>query len=367
MGKASLLFVFSALFYMVVAQLSSRDTQSRSTGVAVEYQENTLASEIARSAISLARQQVQDLGGPADSVIAFFNGYQGGLPDPHGLTTGDFQGGHYTISASKKSEEEVSLKVEGYFGGEHHVLEQIVDVEVTPPETNWTYNCGNSGPNYVDIYGIGMGDSNELLNNGASIALEDTSDIVFMKAQVGGRVNRIYEVAFHTSTGQAVFLTEPDTIGYNNMGYFQADLEPASRVTVDAEVSSNNGARGFVVYAHRHLPTPAFSEGRYLDVRLYHYGHTETFTIPESSEPRTIYVDFVMYDKDDDGRTVTLKVFAGDQYVLKTVGTPNLDRELSIETLALPEVPGYITTVYVYIYSNDSLYWKMAHLYTEGC
>ena len=122
-----------------------------------------------------------------------------------------------------------------------------------------------------------------------------------------------------------------------------------------------------LLYTHRNIATPTYSEGRYLDVRMYHYGHTETFTIPAASSPRTVYVDYVMYDKADDGRTVKMSIQAGSLYEHRTIGTPNMDKELAIETLALHNVPGDITTILVSIYSNDSLYWKMAHVYTDGC
>ncbi|MFK7848091.1 MAG: hypothetical protein AB8G77_22575, partial [Rhodothermales bacterium] len=110
-----------------------------------------------------------------------------------------------------------------------------------------------------------------------------------------------------------------------------------------------------------------FSNGRYLDVQLYHSIHTETFEIPPSSSPRSVHVDFVMYDKDDDGRTVTMSVEADAVIESRTIGMPNMDRELSIETVSLLNVRGHVTTVYVSIDTNDSLYWKMAHLYTSGC
>jgi|GEM_PF-5928377 len=360
MGKAALVLVIGTVLYIGVSQTSSQHTQDGVAEVKVEFQENTLASEIARSAFAMAQRKARSIDASADSVVALLNGHSG-------KTTGTYQGGTFEYSASKRSNNMILINAKGFFGDESHELQKSFSVSHLP-ETSWTYGCSASGANFVDIKGIGLGDPSGLINNESPISFSDTTNIVYMKAQVGGRVDRINKVSFLTSTGELVTLAEPDTLGSRSMGYFQADLGSASWVAVDVDVPSwKNGARGFVAYAHRNLSTPTFSEGRYLDVRMYHYGHTETFEIPTTTSPRTVHVDFVMYDKDDDGRTVTMTVEAGALSESITIGTPNLDRELAIKTVSLEQVPGDISTILVSIYSNDSLYWKMAHLYTDGC
>ena len=339
--------------------MTSKDTQDGVSEVKVEFQENTLASEIARSAYVMAEGRAKALDVSADSVVSVLNGATG-------TTTGDYQGGTYAYSATKRSNELITITANGYFGSESHTIERTMRVNHIP-ETSWEYGCAATGANFVEIVGFGLGDSKTLMNNGNSVTLTDTTTIEYMKGQVGGRVDRVASVNFLTSTGQSTTLTTPDTTGSNNMGYFQADLDPASWVEVNVTNSYKNGARGFVVYAHRDLPDSVYSEGRYLDVRMYHYGHTETFTIPAASAPRDVTVDFVMYDKADDGRTVTMTVEGGTLSTTRTIGMPNMDEELSIETLTLSNVPGDVTSILVSIYSNDSLYWKMAHLYTDGC
>ena len=335
----------------------------------IEYQEDFLAQEIAMSAFSIAERRAEIIGGPVDSVIANINGYSGSVPNSNGYTSGSFQGGTYEIRALSVagSDDVVKLQAKGMYGGAEHVIEKSV-VTYTEPTTSWRYGCSSSaGANFVQIQGVGMGDNGTLLNNGATIALADTNQIRFLKAQVGGRTNKIEDVTFTTFAGQDTTLSSPTASGDHSMGYFETPLDVTSAVSVDVDTDSGNGARGFVVYAHRRVPGAYFSEGRYLDIRMYHYGHTETFEIPAASSPRTVYVDYVMYDKDDDGRTVTMTVEADTESESYTIGLPNMDRELSIETVALHNVPGNVTSVDVSIYTNDSLYWKMAHIYTAGC
>ena len=359
MGKAALIIVFGTVLYISVSQMSSKDTQDGVSEVKVEFQENTLASEIARSAFGMAERRARAVNGSADSVLAVLNGSTGS-------TTGDYQGGTYEYSASKRSDDLIAISAKGYFGGESHEIKRNMRVNFIP-DTSWEYGCSATGANFVDITGFGLGSNGSLINNGNWLSLTDTTSIRYMKGQVGGRTDRLDTVQFVTSTGQSVTLTSPDTTGANNMGYFQADLDPASAVQVNVTNRSKNGARGFVVYAHRELPNPMFSIGRYLDVRMYHYGHTESFEIPTTSGPRSVHVDFVMYDKADDGRTVTLTVEGGALTETRTISGPNMQKELAIETLTLENVPGDVKTILVSIYSNDSLYWKMAHIYTDGC
>lgn len=359
MGKAALLLVFGTVLYIGISQMSSQKTQDETANVKVEFQENTLASEIARSAYVIAEKRAKSINASADSILSVINGLSG-------KTTGKYQGGTYEYSATKWSDELITISATGFFGDESHEIKRTMRVNHIP-ETSWNYGCNSSGANFVEITGFGLGNGSTLMNNGNSVTLTDTTSIQYMKAQVGGRTDRLDTVSFLTSTGETAYLTDPDTTGLNNMGYFQADLDPASWVSVDVTNSYKNGARGFVLYAHRNISTPTYSEGRYLDIRMYHYGHTETFVIPAASSPRTVYVDFVMYDKADDGRTVTMTIEAGASQETRTIGMPNLDEELSIETLALHNVPGDVTSILVSIYSNDSLYWKMAHVYTDGC
>ena len=359
MGKAALILVFGTVLYVSVSQMSSKDTQDGVSDANVEFQENTLASEIARSAFAMAQRRANAIQASADSVVAVLNGHSG-------KTTGTYQGGTYEFSASKSSDSMVMITAKGFFGDESHTLERTYSIDYIP-ETSWNYGCGASGANFVDIEGIGLGSKGKLINNGGTVTFADTSNIVYMKAQVGGRVNLVKDVTFESSAGESFHLTKPDTIGISNMGYFQADLTPASQVRVHATVNSkNNGARGFVVYAHRDLPIAMHSEGRYLDVRGYHYGHTENFQIPTASAPRTINVDYVFYDKDH-SRTLTMTLQAGTQTETRTISTPSEGSELSIETMTLNNVPGDVKNVVVSIYTNDSIYWKMAHLYTDGC
>ena len=360
MGKAALVIVFGTVLYVSVSQMSSKDTQDGVSEVKVEFQENTLASEIARSAFGMAERRARAVNGSADSVLTVLNGSTGS-------TTGDYQGGTYEYSGSKRSDNLIAISAKGFFGGESHEIKRTMRINHIP-STSWEYSCNATGANFVEMAGIGMGSKGSLTNNGSWITLTDTTTIRYMKAQVGGRVSDLKDVSFLTSTGQSVSLTKPDTTGERDMGYFQADVEPASGVQVDVNnhSSRNNGARGFVVYAHRELPIPMYSNGRYLDVRMYHYGHTETFQIPTSTVPRDVSVDFVMYDKDD-RRDVTLTIEAVGLSESRTVVAPNKEKELAIETLTLEGVPGDVTTILVTIYSNDSLYWKMAHVYTDGC
>lgn len=367
MGKGIFIIIVGTLLFVAVKQNASSETQFQASELKVEYQEDVIAQEIAMSAYSIAERRAQLIGGPADSIVAALNGYYAGLPNPNGYTSGSFQDGTYEISATRVGSDLVTLHAKGMFGDAERFVEKSF-IAVNIPETDWDYGCSSvAGPNHVEIQGIGMGDDGTLLNNGATINLADTTTIHFIKAQVGGRTINIDDVRFVTNTGEDTTLTTPNATGSYNLGYFETPLETTSSVMVDVDVPSTNGARGFVVYAHRRLPTPAFSSGRYLDIRMIHAGHTEVFEIPASSGPRTIFVDFVMYDKDDDGRTVTLTVEANGDTATNIISMPNMDRELSIETLALNNVPGGVTTVNVSIYTNDSLYWKMAHVYTTQC
>ena len=367
MGKGIAVAVIGTFLFVMLKQTSSSEAQTETDDKKVEYQEDFLAQEIAMSAFSIAERRAELVGGPVDSVIAHINGYSGSTPDVNGYTSGAFQGGTYEIRAMAMSADVVKLQAKGMFGSAEHVIEKSF-MPYIDPVTDWRYGCGSSvGANFVEIQGIGLGDNGTLLNNGSSITLADTTQIRFLKAQVGGRTNKIDDVTFTTFAGQDTTLDYPAASGSHSMGYFETPLDITSAVTVDVDPGSGNGARGFVVYAHRRVPGSYFSEGRYLDIRMYHYGHTETFEIPAATSPRTVYVDYVMYDKDDDGRTVTMTVEAGVESESYTIGLPNKDRELSIETVALHNVPGNVTSVDVSIYTNDSLYWKMAHIYTAGC
>ena len=362
MGKAALVLVFGTVLFIGLSQMTSKETQEEVSDVQIKFNEYTLASEIALSAYEIAERRAKSISGTADSILAALNGHSGS-------TTGNYQGGTYSYSATKQSNNMITISAHGYYGAERHEIRKSMRLGSgsAPPETSWNYGCNATGANFVEITGIGLGNGSALMNNGSSVTLLDTTSIEYMKAQVGGRTDRLDTVSFLTSNGQSVTLPDPDTTGFNNMGYFQADLDPASWVSVNVTNRYKNGARGFVVYAHRNIPTPTFSEGRYLDIRMYHYGHNETFIIPAASAPRTVYVDFVMYDKADDGRTVIMEIEAGTLSATRTIGMPNMDEELSIETLALHNVPGTVTNIVVSIYSNDSLYWKMAHVYTDGC
>ena len=239
MGKAAILLVFGTVLYIGVSQMSSQDIQQGTADVKVEFQENTLASEIARSAFAMAHRRAQSINASADSILSVLNG---GL----GKTTGSYQGGTYEYSATKRSDELISIQAIGYFGDEQHNISRTMRVNHIP-KTNWNYGCNATGANFVDITGFGMGSSGSLMNNGNSLILTDTTNIEHMKAQVGGRADQISSVSFLTSSGQSVSLTAPDTIGTHNMGYFQADIDPASWVSANVVNSSGNGARGFVV------------------------------------------------------------------------------------------------------------------------
>ncbi len=370
MGKGIAVVVVATMLFVMVKQGATSDAQSQTEHTKVEYQEDYIAQEIAMSAFSIAERRAEKIGGPRDSVLAAFDGYKNGALNPAGYDHGSFQGGTYEIRATPMGASDgdiVKLEVRGMYGDAVHSMEKMF-VSYTEPTTDWKYSCGSStGANFVEIQGIGMGDNGTLLNNGTTIALADTAQIRFLKAQVGGRTNRIDDVTFETVAGQDTTLENPTASGDHSMGIFETPLMPTSGITVDVDTGSGNGARGFVVYAHRRIPGAHFSEGRYLDMRMYHYGHTETFTIPASTSPRTVYVDFVMYDKDDDGRTVTMTIDTGVAQESRTIGLPNKDRELSIETVAISNVPGHVTEIDVEIYTNDSLYWKMAHVYTAGC
>ncbi len=370
MGKGIAVVVVATLLFVMMKQSATSEAQSQTQETKVDYQEDYIAQEIAMSAYSIAERRAEQIGGPRDSVLAAFGAYTGGAFNPSGVDTGSFQGGTFEIRAIPLGASDgdlVKLEVKGLYGDAVHVMEKTF-VSYTDPVTSWKYSCGSStGANFVELQGVGMGDNGTLLNNGATIVLADTAQIHFLKAQVGGRTNRIDDVTFTTVAGQDTTIENPTASGDHSMGYFETPLMPTSGISVDVDIGSGNGARGFVVYAHRRIPGAHFSEGRYLDMRMYHYGHTETFQIPASTSTRTVYVDYVMYDKDDDGRTVTMTIDTGTEQETRTIGMPNHDRELSIETVAIHDVPGNVTEIDVEIYTNDSLYWKMAHVYTSGC
>lgn len=369
MGKVIAFAVVGTLVFVMVKQESSTDTQMHADATKVGYQEDFLAQEIAMSAFSILERQVESIGGPVDSLVGAINGYSGSVPNLSGHTTGDFQGGTYEISVIPTAADDVvELQAKGMYGNESHMVKKFFTATAAIPVTDWEYGCNMSqGPNFVEIQGLGMGDGGTLLNDGGSIVLADTHQVLFLKAQVGGRTSNINTVNFVTSAGEDTTLTIPTASGGNTMGYFESPLSNTSVVTVDVDVPSNNGARGFVVYAHRRIPGSHFSEGRYMDVRMYHNSHTETFTIPPAANERDVHVDFVMYDKDDDGRTVTMTVEADGEIESRTIGMPNPERELAIETVTIEEVPGHVTDIIVSIDTNDSLYWKMAHVRTDGC
>ncbi|MEM8489114.1 MAG: hypothetical protein AAF564_26445 [Bacteroidota bacterium] len=370
MGKGIAVVVVATLLFVMMKQSATSEAQTQTEETKVDYQEDYIAQEIAMSAFSIAERRVEKIGGPRDSVLAAFDAFNGSAYDASGVDTGDFQGGSYEIRAFPMGATDgdmVKLEIKGMYGDASHVMEKTF-FTYADPVSSWEYSCGStSGANFVEIQGVGMGDNGTLLNNGATIALTDTTQIRFLKAQVGGRTNRIDDVTFTTVAGQDTTLEDPTASGDHSMGYFETPLTPTSGISVDVDTGSGNGARGFVVYAHRRIPGAHFSEGRYLDMRMYHYGHTETFQIPAATSPRTVYVDYVMYDKDDDGRTVTMTIDTGMDQETRTIGLPNKDRELSIETVAIHNVDGSVTEIDVEIYTNDSLYWKMAHVYTAGC
>ena len=369
MGKVIAFAVVGTLVFVMLKQESSTSAQVQTDDTKIGYQEDFLAQEIATSAFSILERRVESIGGPVDSLVAAINGYSGSVPNINGYTEGDFQGGSYEISVIPTAADDVvELRAKGMYGDESHELMKFFTATPAIPDTDWEYGCNSSqGPNFVEIQGLGMGDQGILLNDGGTIVLADTHQVFFLKAQVGGRTGNINTVNFTSLAGEDTTLTAPTASGEHTMGYFEAPMQSTSAVTVDVDVDPNNGARGFVVYAHRRIPGSHFSEGRYMDVRMYHNTHTETFDIPPASNPRDVHVDFVMYDKDDDGRTVTMTVEADGEIESRTIGMPNPERELAIETVTIQDVPGHVTEILVSIDTNDSLYWKMAHLHTAGC
>ncbi len=367
MGRGVLLLVFSVAAVAVYNIARDQSTERARSTDQVVYEESVLAREIARSGYATYSRIVNQAPSDLDAVLQI-NGDDGsGSPVAGGYTQEDFQGGFYRATASQQGGA-VHLEVTGFFGGVEHAIEGIVQPvgSVKPPD--WDFDCSAvGGTNFVDIYGVGMGDPSAIVGNPATLVIPDSASVDRIILQVTGRYANISQVHFTSSAGGSYIASTPAETGDMGMGYFYTELDPASSVAADVTTSGSNGARGFVAYVHRSRPTPYTSVGRYKFSTAYHNIHTETFEVPASGAPRDIHITYVLSDKDDDGRLVKHYATAGAVTVEQDVTMPTEGNELAITTLTLPAVPGDVTTVEVSIDSNDSIMWTMTHVYSESC
>ena len=110
MGKAILLIVAATSFLLARGMLSNKMTERETSGNQVEYQEEVLSREIARSGYNVARRVLESYGNGIAAGVNALNGHKGYYEDEH-------QGGVARVFATFVSGHTVELTSIGYFGG----------------------------------------------------------------------------------------------------------------------------------------------------------------------------------------------------------------------------------------------------------
>ena len=95
----------------------------------VEYDEEVIAREIARSALHVGWQRAQAAGPNLDGALINLNGtLPNGRPDFGGQTAAEYQRGSYDIHGYVIDGQTVRIRARGYFGAATHVVQQTYRV-----------------------------------------------------------------------------------------------------------------------------------------------------------------------------------------------------------------------------------------------
>lgn len=143
--------------------------------------------------------------------------------------------------------------------------------------------------------------------------------------------------------------------GTTDKGYYRATLGASSSVSMS--VSNNKDKmHGFVAYvkmkdAFCKDNSTSLSDKRYY---VYHNTKTETFTLPTTSDNKTITAVLPIAEMNNDTRTATFTLTAGSLSKSVTINTYDLDRSMTIQKLEIEDVPGSVTSASLEIKSPTS-------------
>ena len=118
MGKMALIIVFGSLVTGAMMFTQSKQAHMASTERQADYQEEVLATTIARSALDMAMAQVIQAGTNYDAAVGSINGFlDTGEPNPAGKMSGTMRDGSYEVTAHTINGQVFMVKAKGRHNG----------------------------------------------------------------------------------------------------------------------------------------------------------------------------------------------------------------------------------------------------------
>ncbi|MEM8559209.1 MAG: hypothetical protein AAGG50_15415, partial [Bacteroidota bacterium] len=355
MGKGLLIAALANSLLIVFATSRSSVTLVEMTRSQVEYSEDILAREIARSGYEVAHRAAErgynGGTGTLDEAILAVNDIANNRP---------FQGGTWRAEAHTIDAETALLRVTGEYNGQTYTTEGLYLVPTfggpilpdPPLLPDWTFDCASNRS--VDVYAMGIGSYGiGTVVTPATLTIPDPASVRAIHAQATVKSpenSSVDAFTFTTDTGESVTLSDPTAI-HQSLGAYSTALAPAGEVTLTATLNSTGSwhaqPRSFTLYVVRER-AGYFQTGGIVEKDVWRFRdpeHTKVLTIPGASQPRDVRVQFSLGDTTDDGRYHTVTATAGS--VTRTIRTQYANRgaQASLFDVVLPAVPGGVTEV----------------------